>query len=375
MQTVGGQFVAHRVASASLTVATTESCHRIAAHRIVCRAQCKQTDEWGNRLARRRQRSSSVTTLRMSLLAIPISIAQPIPIAQHSKAQQRKAFVVCCVQSVCVCVSARCVYARCACVCVSVPPHRVAFCCLSMKKKKFRRRCWRRLRCSPPWLVDGAATLRMRSVSRRESRWMQHSALTHGADQTRFRALLSRFAIVCAFASSCATQSNIATTTITATIIPTTITATRDNEDNQVCPLCVQRATCVSRVCNVSFFCWACSPFFFVSQYFCCYHLCVCNIVSRTTTTVATHNACNVQRATHNHTAAAATNSNCFRKSPHTHILFVSIASKLPVSPASPLARRALPCAVRSPPLWSVAKVSALAAARCPKSGPAPNRQ
>lgn len=168
--------------------------------------------------------------------------------AQQSTAAQSICCLLC---PECVCVSARCVYARCVCVCVSVPPHRVAFCCLSMKKKKFRRRCWRRLRCSPPWLVDGAATLRMRSVSRRESRWMQHSALTHGADQTRFRALLSRFAIVCAFASSCATQSNIATTTITATIIPTTITATRDNEDNQVCPLCVQRATCVSRESSV----------------------------------------------------------------------------------------------------------------------------
>lgn len=182
------RIAARRVASASLTVATTESCHRIASHRLP-RAQCKQTDEWGNRLARRRQRCSSVTTLRMSLLEIPISIAQPIPIAQHSTAQQSTAapkHLLSALSSVCMCVCQACV-----CVCVSVSPHRVAFCCLSMKKKKFRRRCWRRLRCSPPLLVDGAATLRMRSVSRRESRWMQHSALTHGADQTRFRALLS----------------------------------------------------------------------------------------------------------------------------------------------------------------------------------------
>lgn len=188
---------------------------------------------------------------------------------------------------VCVCVYARgvcvCICLLCMCVCVSVPPHRVAFCCLSMKKKKFRRRCWRRLRCSPPWLVDGAATLRMRSVSRRESRWMQHSALTHGADQTRFRALLSRFAIVCAFASSRATQSNIATTTATTTIIATTITATRDNEDNQVCPLCVQRATCVSRESSVQrvLFLLGFFSFFFLSPSIFVVITCVCATLCR----------------------------------------------------------------------------------------------
>lgn len=197
------RIAARRVASASLTVATTESCHRIASHRLP-RAQCKQTDEWGNRLARRRQRCSSVTTLRMSLLEIPISIAQPIPIAQHSKAQQRQSICcLLCLVHVCVCV---CQVCMCVCVCL-----RVAASCrflLPINEKE---------EISPSLLAPAAL---LAAVARRRRCDAAHAKCfatrkqvdaAFGANPRRgpdafSSTSLFRFAIVCAFASSCATQ-------------------------------------------------------------------------------------------------------------------------------------------------------------------------